>query len=170
MATHSSVLAWRIPGMGEPGGLPSMGSRSRTRLKRLSSSSSSSPITKARVQVGGTTNWCVNSRCGSLQGSPAYLPAPESSEREGKNTHCLLSHYHVPEGFSGRSAGKESTFKVGDRGLIPKLGRSIWRRDRLPTPVFSGFPGDSAGKESTCNLGDLGLIPGLGRSSGEGKG
>ena len=25
MATHSSVLAWRIPGMGEPSGLPSMG-------------------------------------------------------------------------------------------------------------------------------------------------
>ena len=26
MATHSSVLAWRIPGMGEPGWLPSVGS------------------------------------------------------------------------------------------------------------------------------------------------
>ena len=26
MATHSSVLAWRIPGTGEPDGLPSMGS------------------------------------------------------------------------------------------------------------------------------------------------
>ena len=26
MATHSSVLAWRIPGTAEPGGLPSMGS------------------------------------------------------------------------------------------------------------------------------------------------
>ena len=26
MATHSGVLAWRIPGIGEPGGLPSMGS------------------------------------------------------------------------------------------------------------------------------------------------
>ena len=26
MATHSSVLAWRVPGAGEPGGLPSMGS------------------------------------------------------------------------------------------------------------------------------------------------
>ena len=26
MATHSSVLAWRIPGTGKPGGLPSMGS------------------------------------------------------------------------------------------------------------------------------------------------
>ena len=40
MATHSSVLAWRIPGTGEPGGLPSMGSQSWTRPKRLSSSSS----------------------------------------------------------------------------------------------------------------------------------
>ena len=40
MATHSSVLAWRIPGTGEPGGLPSMGSQSWTRLKRLSSSGS----------------------------------------------------------------------------------------------------------------------------------
>ena len=26
MATHSSILAWRIPGIGEPSGLPSMGS------------------------------------------------------------------------------------------------------------------------------------------------
>ena len=26
MATHSSILAWRIPGMGERGGLPSVGS------------------------------------------------------------------------------------------------------------------------------------------------
>ena len=40
MATHSSILAWRIPGTEEPGGLPSMGSHSRTVLKRLSSSSS----------------------------------------------------------------------------------------------------------------------------------
>ena len=40
MATHSSVLAWRIPGTGEPGGLPSMGLHSRTRLKWLSRSSS----------------------------------------------------------------------------------------------------------------------------------
>ena len=36
MATHSSVLAWRIPGTEEPGGLPSMESQSRTRLKWLS--------------------------------------------------------------------------------------------------------------------------------------
>ena len=41
MATHSSVLAWRIPGTGEPGGLPSMGSHRVRHDKRLSSSSSS---------------------------------------------------------------------------------------------------------------------------------
>ena len=36
MATHSSVLAWRIPGMGEPDGLPSMGShRVRSDLAAL---------------------------------------------------------------------------------------------------------------------------------------
>ena len=41
MATHSSVLAWRIPGTEEPGGLPIYGvTQSRTRLKWLSSSSS----------------------------------------------------------------------------------------------------------------------------------
>ena len=42
MATHSSVLAWRIPGTGEPAGLPSTGSHRvlPTRLKWLSSSSS----------------------------------------------------------------------------------------------------------------------------------
>ena len=32
MAPHFSTLAWRIPWMEEPGGLQSMGSRSRTRL------------------------------------------------------------------------------------------------------------------------------------------
>ena len=39
MFNNNWVLPWRIPGMGEPGGLPSMGSHSRTRLKRLRSSS-----------------------------------------------------------------------------------------------------------------------------------
>ena len=36
MATHSSILSWRIPWTEEPGGLQSIGSQSRTRLKRLS--------------------------------------------------------------------------------------------------------------------------------------
>ena len=36
MATHSSILAWRIPWTEEPGRLQSMGSQSRTQLKRFS--------------------------------------------------------------------------------------------------------------------------------------
>ena len=42
MATHSSVLAWRIPGMAEPGGLVNGVAQSWKRLKPLSSSSSNS--------------------------------------------------------------------------------------------------------------------------------
>ena len=53
MATHSSVLAWRIPGTGEPGG-PSMGSQSQTRLKRISSSSKRTQQHLWSHEVGST--------------------------------------------------------------------------------------------------------------------
>ena len=54
--------------------------------------------------------------------------------------------------------------------FISWVGKILWRRDRLPTPVFLGFPGGLAGKESACNVGDLDSVPGLGRSPGERKG
>ena len=54
MATHSSVLAWRILGTGEPGGLSVYGvTQSQTQLKRLSSSSS-------LLQVMGSINFLVS--------------------------------------------------------------------------------------------------------------
>ena len=43
------------------------------------------------------------------------------------------------------------------------VGKILWRRERLLTPVLLGFPCGSASKESTCNAGDLGLISGLGK-------
>ena len=46
----------------------------------------------------------------------------------------------------------------------------LWRRDRLPTPVFLGVPSCSDGKEFTCNVGNLGSTPGLERSTGGGHG
>ena len=55
MAAHSSVLAWRIPGTEEPGGLPSTGSHSQAWLKRLSSSSSS--ITLQHLYFSAYTIW-----------------------------------------------------------------------------------------------------------------
>ena len=56
MATHSSVLAWRIPGTEEPGGLLSMGLQSRTQLKRLSSSSSSETLGEGGFHFSLYTN------------------------------------------------------------------------------------------------------------------
>ena len=68
MATHSSVLAWRISGMGEPGGLLSYGvAHSQTRLKRLSSSSSSSRHFSSCGEQGPLTSWGVwTSHCGGF--------------------------------------------------------------------------------------------------------
>ena len=40
------------------------------------------------------------------------------------------------ECFPCGSAGKESVCNAGDLGLIPGLGRSSGKRERLPTPVF----------------------------------
>ena len=68
------------------------------------------------------------------------------------------------------SVSKESTCNAGEPWFDSWVGKILWRRNRLLTPVFLGFPRGSAGKESACNVGDLGLIPGLGRSPGEGKG
>ena len=50
MAIHSSVLAWRIPGTGEPGGLPSMGGVAQSQMRLSSSSSSSSRIGVSHTQ------------------------------------------------------------------------------------------------------------------------
>ena len=69
MATHSSVLAWRIPGTGEPWWAAVCGvAQSWTQLKRLSSrSSSSSRITPLFSIIGGGLSNCspqpVNKRC-----------------------------------------------------------------------------------------------------------
>jgi len=65
---------------------------------------------------------------------------------------------------------QESACNTGNTFSIPGGGKILWRKDRLPTPVFLGFPCGSAGKESARNVGELGLILGLERSPGEGKG
>ena len=88
----------------------------------------------------------------------------------GYSTHLQSPSTLRRECFPHSSVGKEYTCNVGDPGSYSWVGKLLWRRDRLPTPVFLGFPCGSAGKESACNAGDQGSIPGLGRSSREGKG
>ena len=54
MATHSSVLALRIPGKAEPGGLPSMGSHRVGRDLVAAAAAAAELITRVRFQI---TTW-----------------------------------------------------------------------------------------------------------------
>ena len=71
--------------------------------------------------------------------------------------HCRQTLYHLS--YQGSQQCRRCWFNSW-------VGKILWRRDRLPTPVFLGFPGGSDGKELAGNAGDLSLIPGLGRSPG----
>ena len=75
MATHSSVLAWRIPGTGEPGGLPYGVAQSRTRLKRLSSAAAAvknPPANAGDVRDPGLIPGSGRSPGGGYGKSPQY--------------------------------------------------------------------------------------------------
>ena len=64
MAFHSSVLAWRIPGMGKPGGLPSIGSH------RVRHDSSDLAVAAVRGFPGGSDG--KESACNA--GDPSLIP------------------------------------------------------------------------------------------------
>ena len=66
MATRSSILAWRILWTEEPGGLQSMGSQSRTRLKRLSSSSQGKGVTLGLLH-GSCSSQVISSHLPRIQ-------------------------------------------------------------------------------------------------------
>ena len=82
----------------------------------------------------------------------------------------LFSHTSIHIFNWTNSAGKESTCSAGDPGSISWIGKILWRRDGLPTPVFLGFPGGSVVKNLPGNTGDMGSIPGSGKSPGGGHG
>ena len=73
MATHSSILAWRIPGTEEPGGLQSTGSQSWTRL---------------RDSTNTSTHRCSDSEASACSvGDPGS--SPESGKSEGGSGNLL---------------------------------------------------------------------------------
>ena len=61
IATHSSILAWKIPQTKEPGKLQSMGSQSQSRLKQLSINSLmiTSLLKKIVFGCAGSSLMCV---------------------------------------------------------------------------------------------------------------
>ena len=74
MATHSSILAWRIPGTGEPGGLPSMGShRVRHDWSDLAAAVAVAAATKSLLQYpkgfpGGASGKEIACQCRGRRG------------------------------------------------------------------------------------------------------
>ena len=93
----------------------------------------------------------------------------------GVGCHFLLQGLFLTQGANpGLPHCRQMLYCVSHQGRRPWFNSWVrkirWRRDSLPTTVFSSFPCGSAGKESACNAGDLGSIPGLGRSPRKGKG
>ena len=97
MATHSSVLAWRISGMAEPGGLPSMGSHrvghdcsdlaAAAATQHQTLSSALGMISK--MQTWSLSSWILESSRGNKhwtndQGSKCKLSAGRWCPENGK--------------------------------------------------------------------------------------
>ena len=109
MATHSSVLAWRIPGTGEPSGLPSMGSHRVGHNWR---------------DLAGAAACCMWILKTSLR-----EPAELSRMKLGRKR----KDYRGKAGFPIGSRVKHPPANAGDKGSAPGLGR---RKEWQLTPVF----------------------------------
>ena len=141
MATHSSILAWKISWMEEPGRLQPMGSQGVGHDWATSLSYSGyekTKIQKVRSYVQGSRShvWCT------------WAMMLQSKQVSALNTVVLLGIWW------DQTAAPHDVHK-----------------DTIPVKCLSkpklGFPDSSVGKESTCDAGDPSLIPRLGRSTGE---
>ena len=86
MAIHSSVLAWRIPGTGEPGGLPSMGShRVEHDWSDLAAAVAYSSVSKASANNAGNLGWIPGwgSSPGEGNGNPLQYSCLENPTNRG---------------------------------------------------------------------------------------
>ena len=123
MATHSSVLAWRIPGTGEPGGLPSMGLQSRTRLMQLSSSSSPDYLTSILPTKTTFNPWL------------SYLSHP-GSKNIARLVHCQDFPWGSPNpnqvscgdilGVDGKKGGSHHLWEEGKHIPVEESMKSLW--------------------------------------------
>ena len=80
MATHSSVLAWRIPGTGEPGGLPSLGSHrvghDWSDLAAAAAARLLTPRCAGDIRTAQLLPWALASSC--INSSPPPVRCPQT--------------------------------------------------------------------------------------------
>ena len=122
MATHSSILACRIPGTAEPGGLLSMGSQSQTRLKRLSSSSSSKRTKKFKISLKTFKKWkSLGNKRFKRNRTVSLWPRIRKDILKKPYTKTWLEIYTV----QAKDWETCSWQKVTDRGLISRLYKDL---------------------------------------------
>ena len=152
MATHSSVLAWRIPGMGEPGGLPSMGSH----------------------RVGH--DWSNLAAAAEL---PVAYEAPRARKWEPRWADSgtpLACNVHILREECCHSNSKGRALRVPEESC-PIIWVNAFKEDQSYGFFISylwppGLPRGLSGKESPYSAGDMedmGSVPGSGRFPAEGN-
>ena len=116
MATHSSVLAWRIPGMEEPGGLPSVGSH----RVRHDWSDLAAAAEKGDREGKNKDHFQVKESSWMLMCEYPDPILPQFYMRNNTSIFCLVI-LGLPSGLNGR----ESPANSGDVSSIPGSGRSL---------------------------------------------
>ena len=105
MTTHSSILAWRIPGMEEPCGLLSMGvAQSQTWLKRVNSSSSSILHSRASQLALVIKNPPANAEDARVMGSMPESGRPPGGGHGYPLLYCLENPIKEPGGLQSRGS------------------------------------------------------------------
>ena len=117
MATHSSVLAWRIPGTGEPGGLPSTGSHRVGHDWSDLAAAAFSLTSFPGSSVGKESAWNA--------GEASSIPGSGRSRGEGTGYPIQYSWaLLVAQMVKNLPAIRETYCNTGDPGSIPGLGRA----------------------------------------------
>ena len=88
MATHSSILAWRVPGTGEPGGLPSMGSH------RIGHDWSDLAAAAAAAAARASKVTLKDLQARLQQYVNCELPDVQAAFREGRGTRDQITNIH----------------------------------------------------------------------------
>ena len=110
MATHSSILAWRIPGTGEPGGLPSMGSH------RVGHEWSDLAAAAAAQSPGACSNSCPLSQwCHPTISSYVPPSPPAFCKKKKKITHTTVRWWDL-----------SGPLCVGSERWLIRAGRSFF--------------------------------------------
>ena len=114
MATHSSILAWRIPGMEEPDGLPSMG------LQRVGHDWSDAAAAAYLPSTIIDTQELFKKMCSMNKLFFTWNRVPKTCQ------HCILQLYPTATqmGFPGGTSDKEPACQCKRHSLIPGWGRS----------------------------------------------